>query len=322
MPRPLKGMRMRGKSFYLRRQVNGRDKWVSLGPDYQEACRKYREIQSSGVTPVRSKLTVEKAGLQWLESYVRTRRAESDYPMARQRMRDYLFKFMGELLLERVTKEDVRAYRLWLDGLGRLKPASVKHILSDLRCLMNWAVDSDLLDRSAFPRRVMPKLQERPPDRLTDEEAEAVKKLPEPYGFIARFGIGTGMRWGELIRAQSTDIQNGLLIVHQTKSGKIRRVPLAPELLAELKFRVGRLSPLINPWGFAKMVRRFTGIERFHAHQMRHTYACTLLEAGVSLAAVQQLLGHSTVVMTQRYARISDEMVQREFERAVSGGRL
>jgi integrase len=242
--------------------------------------------------------------------------------MAKQRMRDYLVPFMGHLLLERATKEDVRAYRLWLDESGRLKPASVKHILSDLRCLLNWAVDSDLLDRSPFPRKVMPKLQERPPDRLTDDEAAAITALPDPYGFIARFGIGTGMRWGELIRAQSSDVQNGALVVHQTKTGKLRRIPLPPELLAEMRFRVGRLMPLINPWGFAKMVRRLTGITRFHAHQMRHTYACRMLEAGVSLAAVQQLLGHSTVVMTQRYARISDEMVRREVERAISSGRL
>ena len=158
--------------------------------------------------------------------------------------------------------------------------------------------------------------------RVRCPDCREVVKLPEPYGFIARFGIGTGLRWGELIRTQSTDVQDGQIVVHQTKSGKIRRVPLAPELLAELRFRVGRLMPLINPWGFAKMVRRFTGIERFHAHQMRHTYACRMLEAGVSLAAVQQLLGHSTVVMTQRYARISDEMVRREVERAVASGRL
>lgn len=41
------------------------------------------------------------------------------------------------------------------------------------------------------------------------------------------------------------------------------------------------------------------------------------MKAGVSLAVVQQLLGRSTVVMTQPYARISDEMVRREVERAV-----
>ena len=319
MPRLMQGMFKRGKSYYFRDQQGGRDRWVSLGMDYEQACEKLRAIRVGGFTS-RSRLSVRQASEQWFEKYVRTRRAVSDHVMTRQRLRDFLYPYIGHKPLADVTKDDVRSYRIWLERDGRLKPASVKHILSDLRCLMYWAVDSDLIDRVNFPRRVMPKLQERPPDRLTDGEVEQVVELPDPYGFIARFGIGTGLRWGELIRAQSTDIQNGSLVVHQTKSGKMRRVPLHPALLGELRFRLGRLMPLINPWGFAKMVRRFTGIGRFHAHQMRHTYACRMLEAGVSLAAVQQLLGHSTVVMTQRYARISDEIVKREVDRAVSNG--
>ncbi len=62
-------------------------------------------------------------------------------------------------------------------------------------------------------------------------------------------------------------------------------------------------------------MRKLSGIERFHPHQMRHTFACQMDERGMPLAALQQLLGHSTVVMTQRYARVSDEMVRREVER-------
>jgi integrase len=239
--------------------------------------------------------------------------------MARQRLDDYLLRFMGHMVLGEVTREDVRAYRLWLERDRRLAPATVKHILSDLRCMLNWAVEAELLERSPFPRRVMPRLQERPPDRLTDDEVRRLRGLPEPYGFVARFGIGTGLRWGELIRAQSPDVQGGSLVVHQTKSGKLRRVPLSPGLQGELSGRVGRLMPLTDGTGFTRQVRRLTGIERFHPHQMRHTFACRMLEAGVSLAAVQQLLGHSTVVMTQRYARISDEMVRREVERAALG---
>jgi integrase len=168
----------------------------------------------------------------------------------------------------------------------------------------------------------MPKLQERPPDRPTDEEAVSVMALPEPHGFVSWLGIGTGLRCGELVRAQSSDIQNGALVVHQTKSGKVRRVPLSQELLGELRFRVGRLMPLTNGWRFTHQVRRRTGLVRFHPHQMRHTFGCQMIEAGVSLAALQQLMGHSTATMTQRYARISDDMVRREVERAVFGSEV
>jgi site-specific recombinase XerD len=48
---------------------------------------------------------------------------------------------------------------------------------------------------------------------------------------------------------------------------------------------------------------------------MRHTFACQWIERGGSLAALQQILGHASVETTQRYARLSDDMTQREAER-------
>jgi integrase len=48
-----------------------------------------------------------------------------------------------------------------------------------------------------------------------------------------------GLRWGELCRAQSRDFQVEVLTVHQTKTGKVRRVPLTPALQREVKNRVG-----------------------------------------------------------------------------------
>jgi len=68
---------------------------------------------------------------------------------------------------------------------------------------------------------------------------------------------------------------------------------------------------------------RVTGIARFHVHQMRHTFACQWLERGGNLAAQQQILGHASIETTQRYARLSDEVVMREAKRlavAVEGG--
>ena len=68
------------------------------------------------------------------------------------------------------------------------------------------------------------------------------------------------------------------------------------------------------------MVRRYSGVEKFSPHQLRHTFACRWLERGGSLAALQQILGHSSIVTTQRYARISDDMVRREAERVGAAG--
>jgi integrase len=225
-----------------------------------------------------------------------------------------LLAFLGRYALAKVGKDDLRKYRLWLERHD-LSPLSVSHQLAEARCFFNWCLDCDLIDRSPVPRRLMPRIQERPPDRLTDEEIEAVVRIPEPYGFVVRLALGTGMRWGELSRVQSSDVRDGILTIHQTKSGKVRRVPLPPELIEEIRTRVGKFVAFSSPGQFNTRVRILSQVWRFHAHQLRHSFACRWIERGGSLAALQQLLGHSSIVTTQRYARLMDETVFAEARR-------
>ena len=146
---------------------------------------------------------------------------------------------------------------------------------------------------------------------------------PEPHGFVCRLALETGLQWGELCRVQASDVERGFLVVHHTKSARVRRVPLSPELLQEIRGRVGRLVGFAvrSPGSFAKAVRNGTGMAKFHVHQMRHTFACQWLERGGGLAALQQILGHASIETTQRYARLTDDAVMREAQSlgAVSG---
>ena len=77
---------------------------------------------------------------------------------------------------------------------------------------------------------------------------------------------------------------------------------------------VGKLCPFKSHGAFNRYVTEAVGFP-FHVHQLRHSFACLWLERGGSLAALQELLGHSTIVTTQRYARLSDEAVRREADR-------
>lgn len=226
----------------------------------------------------------------------------------------YLQPHLGARLLSEISGDDVRRYRLALEAQG-LAPQTVRHLLSDLRCMLNWAVDGGRLDRSPFPRRVMPNLPELPPDRLSDGEVRQLAALPEPQAFVVRLGLGSGLRWGEMCRARAEDLGgDGALQVYHTKTGELRRVPLPSSLREEIGRMRGRVCPRAQSAasGFNTFVRRHSPVGRFHVHQLRHTYACRWLERGGSLPALQQILGHKSVRTTQRYAKLSDEHVQRE----------
>lgn len=304
----------RGCSWYVRLRGHGRDQWINLGSEYEKACRKLRNLRK-GDAPL-STLNVKDAAAKWLETYVPTARNEAGVKTAKARVKKYLVPALGWKMLDRVAADDLRGYRLWLEGKP-ITAQTVAHLLSDARCFFGWCEDAGLIDRSPVPRRLLPRIPERPPDRLSNEEVEVLLGLPEPYRFVVRLALATGLRWGELCRAQASDIENGMLVVAKTKSGKVRRVPLSPEILRELRGRVGRLVPFseTSKGSFNREVRARCAVSRFHVHQLRHTFACRWLERGGGLAALQEILGHASITTTQRYGRLSESAVRDEAAR-------
>jgi len=134
--------------------------------------------------------------------------------------------------------------------------------------------------------------------------------------------LSTGMRHGELMGLKWPDvnIKDGFLILHETKNGERRRVPLAGhglELLHE-HAKVRRLDTnLLFPGTIHKdkpidlrkpfeTALKAAEINDFHWHDLRHCTASYLAMNGASLAEIAEILGHKTLQMVRRYAHLSD----------------
>lgn len=138
----------------------------------------------------------------------------------------------------------------------------------------------------------------------------------------------TGARRNEVTHArwECVDLERGTLLVPMSKSGKPRTIVLnaaALELVSRLPSngvsewlfpspRTGRPCPaLYYPWD---RVRKRAGLSNLRLHDLRHSYASNLVNGGVSLYVVQQLLGHSNSQTTQRYAHLEQDTLARATE--------
>jgi integrase len=224
---------------------------------------------------------------------------------------------LGLLDLEEIDEDEIRTFRLELEEMWELSPFTVTHVLSDLRCLLRWAVGVGLLERSPFPARVMPKIPEVAPRGFDERELAALVAVPGIGGFVIRFLLGTGLRWAEACRSTQADVHGPLLEVANTKSGRLRRVPLSAALREEIARGGERIVPFApsSPGSFSRKIRRYTGVPDFHVHRLRHTFAMRWLADGGNLAILQHILGHRDLTTTMRYARVTDALVEQEAAR-------
>jgi integrase len=321
-----------GRGYYTRvwevdprRPRGGRERWVALGTDLENAKRQFIEIQVEGIRPERDG-TVAQWARQWLAQYVAVHRTPKGQDLAETRVTKYLIPALGSKQVRRLTQEDLRGYRLWLQGLKKppLALQSICHLLADAKCFVRWLYKSGVIGGLPIPDRLLPKVPESPPRGLNDVELAKLTTLPDPYGFACRVMLGTGVRWGELLRLQASDLKDGAISIHgPTKSRRSRLAPLPEALLAEIRGRVGRLVPFEDqPGSFARKVRRLSGIEEFNPHRLRHTYAYRWIRNGGSLATLQKVLGHAELETTMRYARPDEQLVAEDaakvFARAAS----
>jgi integrase len=127
-------------------------------------------------------------------------------------------------------------------------------------------------------------------------------------GIIVRICLATGARWSEAEDLKQSQILPGRLTFTQTKSKKNRTVPISERLQNLLpKKRGALLSPAYESFKAAMKRAQIELPKGQRTHVLRHTFASHFMMRGGNILVLQQILGHSTIVMTMRYAHFAPD---------------
>jgi integrase/recombinase XerC len=243
---------------------------------------------------------------------------------------------------------EVRDFRHFLSmrAAKAINHSSMSRELSAIKNFFKWLDVNNLVKNTAIsvigsPKqdKVLPKaIDENDSFLLLDKAADAAKSTWQGLRDKAVLTLlyGCGLRISEALALNVGDItaQSTFLRI-KGKGNKERIVPLLPLIwqniaayLAESPYTLGsgeplfvgargeRLSPRIIQRQMEKLRRNLNMPETLTPHALRHSFATQLLTEGVDLRSIQQLLGHSSLMTTQRYTEVQLETMIKEYHKA------
>ena len=253
-------------------------------------------------------------------------------------IRDIEEFFGADAKLESIRYYDLERFRNHIRDTpmqhGRLRTdATVNRWMSCLRHMLKKAVLWELIGESPFEKGETLLLKEnnkRMRFLSLDEIQRLLVECPRYLKDIVVCALNTGMRKEEYLSLKWDQIRNGFIYLRKTKTNESRQIPVNDtmnDLFREIRRREHLKSEYVFTYrgeriadikvGFNAACKR-AGITDCRPHDMRHTFASHAIMNGASLKEVQEILGHTTLTMTLRYAHLSPDQTRRAVN-AVNG---
>lgn len=254
------------------------------------------------------------------------------YVASAERLLAFLTTHLGrapdEACLSALSPTDLRAYLAHRrsEGIGNVSTARE---LSAVRAFLRFAGG----DQATIPVLRGPRIKRGVPRPISPDDVIALgedvaENAREPWIAARDWAVllllyGAGLRISEALSLKGSDVPAGETIRITGKRGKMRIVPLLPQLREALSeyaatcpYALGKNEPLfrgarggpLDPAIIRKAVRearrRLMLPERTSPHALRHSFATHLLGRGADLRSLQELLGHASLSSTQIYTQV------------------
>jgi integrase len=329
-------------SYRLRYKENGKTRYKSIGRtyeiDFQDAKQKAKELKSMlalGQDIKGNGKLEDKQSLRFSEFW--DQQAKSEIIQRKRSHRADIGKYntrvkreFGAMKLSEIERHHIQSF---ITGLRRegLAPATCDRYLAMLSGVLRLACDWGYLRDNPAKGIPMFNVDNKVENYLSDEEmARLMQVLKTDENRVVCsmmvFLLTTGARLNEaqMVKWEDIDLENRVWRIPATnsKSKRVRSVPLNDMAIAALKENTGDTGYVFrSPRGVGEQpynnihkswyrIRNKAGLPHLRAHDLRHSHASLLINSGRSLFEVQKILGHSTPIMTQRYAHLSTKTLQ------------
>ncbi len=278
--------------------------------------------------------------METIDRYRRSLKRKNYSPHTVKTYLHILARFTGWLTvpLTEVTRHEMGSY---VDHLLRkqLSPKTVICHLQTVRLFFDYLINDEGMDMTNPVTRISIRLPKPLPRHLKDDQVRkflaAVNDVRDRAMFIVMLRCGLRVEEVSRLTIGAIDLPRSRLFVANGKGAKDRVVYLSKDarssLEAYLKIRSSKLRNLflvgkgrvkgtpISVRGIQKRIEFYaeiTGID-VSCHSLRHTFATQLLNADADLSSIQDLLGHAHITTTQRYCKVSNLKVQRDYYNAI-----
>jgi site-specific recombinase XerD len=251
-----------------------------------------------------------------------------------------LFVVWVDVPIEAVNRMKIKQY---LDHLHnrRLRPKTINCHLGSIRMFYDFLnYEQGIHVINPVGKGLSLRVPKPLPRFLTDDEVclflEAVKKLRDRAIFMVMLRCGLRVEEVANVCLNDVDLLRKRLHVRKGKGSKERVVYISDDaclaleryLARRLRTRAEQIFLVekgpcrgqpISVRGIQKRIEYYaekSGVE-VSCHRLRHTMATQLLNAGADLATIQDLLGHNWITTTQRYCKVSNLKVQKDYDLAI-----